>query len=59
MLFNLAEDIGEQRDLAAANPAKLDELRKRYEAWSTEVDADAEQMGLTPKFPKNAAGPKK
>ena len=58
MLFNLAEDIGEQRDLAAANPAKLDELRKRFEAWSAAVDADAVQMGLTPKFPKNAAGPK-
>jgi arylsulfatase A-like enzyme len=58
MLFNLAEDIGEQRDLAGTHPAKLDELKKRYEAWSAAVDEDAVQMGLTPKFPKNATGSK-
>jgi arylsulfatase A-like enzyme len=34
MLFNLADDLGEQRDLAAQYPDKLAELKKLYEAWS-------------------------
>ncbi|MBM3335925.1 sulfatase-like hydrolase/transferase, partial [Candidatus Sumerlaeota bacterium] len=37
MLFNLANDIGEQRDLAATHPGKLAELKKLYQAWSAEV----------------------
>ena len=48
MLFNLAEDIGEQHDLAMKYPEKLAELKKRYEAWSTEVDADCVKAGLKP-----------
>ena len=54
MLFHLGQDISEQKDLAAEHPAKLAELRKLYEAWSAEVDADATRMGLSPKFPKAA-----
>ncbi len=50
MLFNLATDIGEQHDLAAEQPAKLAELKKLYEAWSAEVDADCRKLGLEPKF---------
>jgi arylsulfatase A-like enzyme len=49
MLFNLADDIGEQHDLAAEHPAKLAELKKLYEAWSNEVDADCRSLGLTPR----------
>jgi len=48
MLFNLAEDVGEQHDLAMKYPEKLAELKKRYEAWSTEVDADCVKAGLKP-----------
>jgi arylsulfatase A-like enzyme len=58
MLFNLAEDLSEQKDLAGVNPAKLDELKKLYEAWSIAVDADAVKMGLTPKFQKTSASSK-
>ena len=60
-LFNLASDLGEQYDLAAEQPEKLAELKKLYEAWSDEVDADCRKIGIEPKFtnfasPTNAAG---
>lgn len=58
MLFNLADDMAERNDLAAAHPAKLAEIRKLYEAWNAEVDADCRRLGLEPKFPKPAAGKK-
>jgi arylsulfatase A-like enzyme len=38
-LYNLREDIGEQRNLAAEMPAKVDELRGRLQAWRKEVRA--------------------
>lgn len=46
MLFHLATDIGEQHDLAAEQPDKLAALKKLYEAWSAEVDADFRKLGL-------------
>ena len=47
----LADDIGEQLDLAASEPGKLAELKALYQAWSDEVDADCRKLGLAPKFP--------
>ncbi len=38
-LYNLREDIGEQRNLAAEMPAKVNELRARLHAWRKEVGA--------------------
>ena len=38
-LFNLASDPGEARDLAAAEPARANELRSRLAAWRAEVGA--------------------
>jgi arylsulfatase A len=38
-LYNLREDISEQRNLAARMPAKADELRARLHAWRKEVGA--------------------
>ena len=38
-LYNLREDIGEQHDLAAKMPAKVEELRARLHAWRKEVGA--------------------
>lgn len=50
MLFNVANDIGEQHDLSAEEPEKLTKLKMLYEKWSKEVDADCQRMGLAPKF---------
>ena len=38
-LYNLKEDIGEQNDLAAKLPEKVDQLRTRLHAWRQEVGA--------------------
>lgn len=38
-LYNMAEDIGEERDLAAAMPDKAADLRRRLRAWRTDVGA--------------------
>ncbi len=38
-LFNLAEDLGEQRDLAATMPEKVAELMADLQAWWKETDA--------------------
>ena len=36
-LFNLSEDIGEQRDLAAAHPEKLRELATAWLNWNRQL----------------------
>jgi arylsulfatase A-like enzyme len=41
-LFNLATDIGEKQDLAAANPEVLARLRQAYDQWN--------QGNITPAF---------
>ncbi len=38
-LFNLKEDIGERNDLARAQPAKAEELRRKLHAWRKRVGA--------------------
>ena len=38
-LFNLREDIGEQKNLASAQPEKVRALRTMLEAWRTETGA--------------------
>jgi arylsulfatase A-like enzyme len=38
-LFSLKDDIGETRNLAASQPAKAAELRRRLEAWLRETKA--------------------
>jgi arylsulfatase A-like enzyme len=38
-LYNLREDVGEQRNLANGMPAKVDELCTRLHAWRKEVGA--------------------
>ena len=38
-LYDLREDIGEQRNLSVQMPAKADELRARLHAWRKEVGA--------------------
>jgi arylsulfatase A-like enzyme len=38
-LYNLKDDIGEQKDLSAAMPEKTEVLKKMLHAWRDEVDA--------------------
>jgi len=38
-LYNLAEDLGEQKNLAAANPKKAAELRAKLAAWQKQLGA--------------------
>jgi arylsulfatase A-like enzyme len=38
-LYNLADDIGEQADLAAQNPEKVAELKKKLDAWLADTGA--------------------
>jgi arylsulfatase A-like enzyme len=42
-LYNLKHDIGETKDLAAAEPAKAAALRKRLEAWLRDTKAQIPQ----------------
>ena len=39
MLFNLADDVGERRDLSAQRPELVAELRALQQDWETEVTA--------------------
>jgi arylsulfatase A len=47
-LYNLRDDIGEQHNLAAQMPDKVNELRARLHAWRTEVAA--QMPGPNPKY---------
>jgi len=38
-LYNLADDIGETKDLSKTNPEKADELRKMLHRWRKDVNA--------------------
>ncbi len=38
-LYNLKNDIGETRDLAASQPAKAADLKRRLDAWLRETNA--------------------
>jgi len=69
-LYNLADDIGESRDLAAAQPQITDRLRNRLHAWRQSVgaqmptpnpnyDAEKDRASLAPRGkakPKVKAG---
>ncbi len=39
-LYNLADDLGEQRNLAATQPARVAELKRALDAWRVEVGAE-------------------
>lgn len=39
-LFNLEDDIGETRDLAAEHPDRVRTLHQAFDAWCQDVDAD-------------------
>jgi len=41
MLFNLAEDVGETKDLAAEHPDRVKALRAAWEAWNAQLKPPA------------------
>ncbi len=36
-LYNLAEDIGESKDLSSENPDKVKELKDAWDKWNAEL----------------------
>jgi arylsulfatase A len=56
-LYNLADDLGETRNLAAENPAKTAELRRELDAWRRDVGA--EMMRPNPDYDPNVEQPQK
>lgn len=40
MLFDLAADVGERRDLSFSHPDKFTELKRRLREWESEVDRE-------------------
>jgi arylsulfatase A-like enzyme len=42
-LYDLAADIGEQKDLAATHPERVAELRTLYDAWNAEQAREREK----------------
>jgi arylsulfatase A-like enzyme len=48
-LFDLAADIGEQHDLATAQPAKVQELQTLWNTWNTELAAPAPIQDISKK----------
>jgi arylsulfatase A-like enzyme len=54
-LYDLEQDIGEQRDLAQDHPARVNEMRARLHAWYEQVDAKFLQAkdGQVPWNPKS------
>jgi arylsulfatase A-like enzyme len=59
-LYNLRDDLGEQRNLAAQMPARADELRARLHAWRKEVGAQmpAKNPAHDPSKPEHTPPPK-
>jgi arylsulfatase A-like enzyme len=58
-LFNLAADIGEAKDLAAAQPAKVKQLQALYDKWSAEQAAPSAPDSPAGAKGKKAGGKKK
>ena len=51
-LYNLAEDMGEQHDLAASEPQRMAELQALHKAWNSQ---QAEPLASPEKKPKQDA----
>jgi arylsulfatase/arylsulfatase A len=50
-LYNLADDPGESKNLAAENPEKLRELRAAYDAWFEDVSSTRPDNFAPPRIP--------
>ena len=62
-LYNLADDVGETKDLAAAMPEKVTELQTRWDAWSATLvkplwgGGNTDNDGPEPGAPKRQSKP--
>ena len=56
-LYNLADDLGETNNLAAAKPELVNDLRRELDAWRKDVGA--EMMRPNPDYDPAAETPKK
>ena len=61
-LYDLAHDIGEQKDLASTQPDKVEELQRLYDTWNAEQaaplaakEAPATKKAATKKAARRAA----
>lgn len=45
-LFNLKEDLGEQNDISASNPEKVNELRTKLHQWRAKINAQMMEPNL-------------
>ena len=52
MLFNLADDIGEKKDLAEAQPERVKEMFKVWQKWNDELAPAAWLHHSLQKLPK-------
>jgi arylsulfatase A-like enzyme len=55
-LYNIKKDIGEQNDIAAANPKLVDELYAELDAWRKKVGADMKINAASLSEKEKAAG---
>jgi arylsulfatase A-like enzyme len=64
-LYNLRDDLGETRNLAAQSPAKVQELRAKLAAWRTQIGAamptmkTADELSAAPVSPSTGQQGKK
>lgn len=52
-LYNLASDVGEQKNLAATHPDKVNELQSRLKAWREEIKAPMPAKNASPSESNN------
>jgi arylsulfatase A-like enzyme len=62
-LYDLAHDLGEQKDLASSQPEKAEELQRLWDAWNAQqappLAAKEDSAGQAPGTPKAKAAAKK
>ncbi len=57
LLFDLARDPGEKKDLAAAEPARVAEMKGLVAIWQKQMDADAARFPMNERIGLQGIGP--
>jgi arylsulfatase A-like enzyme len=58
MLFDLANDPGEQHNLSKRHPEILAHLKALYKEWDAQMDADCQELGIQPPAVRGQTTPK-